>query len=135
MQAFLANLTAAVLFIHAAFGCGWHHAHRENYPATVLATDHCCDHHHHDHHGDESTPQQNSPSPCCEHCEGSCVYTLTPKLQIDSHFTVSWFDLVVTLPAITNSHTAASCWLAASEDERATTPPLRLHLLHRHLTI
>jgi hypothetical protein len=137
MQAFLANLTAAMLFIHAAFGCGWHHAHGENHPATVLAADHCCDHHHHHdgQHGDESTPPQNSPAPCCEHCGVSCVYTVPHKVELDSQFTVSWLDLVATLPAVTTSHTVTLDWLATAEDERATAPPLRLHLLHQLLTI
>ena len=133
MQAFLANLTAAVLFIHAAIGCGWHHAHCEN-PA-VPAFEACCDHHHH-HHGDEDVPSQKpSPGPCCTHCEVSCVYTVPQKVQVDAQVAISWIDLVTALPGVTTSQTAVPGWIATAEDERATAPPLRLHLLHQLLTI
>lgn len=137
MQAFLANLTAAVLFMHAVFGCGWHHAHREIHPATEAATDACCQHQHDhcDHHGDKGTPTPNHPAPCCKHCGVSCAYNLPQKIQIDSQITANWMDLVVIPPAVTTGHISATVWLLLGDDERATAPPLRLHLLHQHLTI
>lgn len=137
MQAFVANLTAAVLFIHAVFGCGWHHAHGEIHQVAHAAKDACCQHQHHhcDHHGDEGIPAPNHPAPCCKHCGVSCVYNLPQKIQIDSQITATWMDLVVIPPTVTTGHVSATDWLLLGDDERATAPPLRLHLLHQHLTI
>lgn len=141
MQAFVANLTAAVLFIHAAFGCGWHHAHGENH--AVLATDACCDHQHHDHcshepcdhDADPHLPSPTAPGPCCEHCAGSCVYTQPQKVELNGSLAVVWIDLLATAPILADAQTLSATWHHIGDSPHQAAPELGLHLLYQSLLI
>src|SRR5262249_19789647 len=80
MHAFLSSLTAALLLIHAAFGCCWHHAHRCVIHGNAVAAAEpqgCCEHHRHE----GSTPV---PCGCKLECSGQCVYLLPQKFRVEN---------------------------------------------------
>src|SRR6478672_4361132 len=78
MQAFVASLTAALLFIHTVFGCCWHHTHRGEHGSTFAGPEpvKCC--HHHQHSSDSK--QQEKPCGCNVECEGTCLYVVPQKV-------------------------------------------------------
>jgi hypothetical protein len=125
MQLFASILMAVVLFIHAAFGCCWHHAH------CCPAADAICDRHcSHDH--DE--PNRQSGEEELE-CEGTCQYVMPEKVWLDGLGFASW--IVLAAPPATFADRpvtgAAHCgeWRCPID----SGPPLRLHLLHQLLLI
>jgi len=128
MQAFVASLTAAMLLLHAVLGCCWHHAHRcEHRLASAQPAD-CC--HHLPQDGDGQP--ENNPHSCPGECEGSCVYVVPGKVQIEAPQWTS-IDFLAVLPLL-----ADEPWEAATSWEAACSvpdfaPPLRRHLLHQVL--
>lgn len=134
MQAFVANLTAALLFIHTVFGCCWHHAHRCEHGRAVVrkqpAEDQpakCC--HHRDDSGSE---QQETPCKGKTGCEGTCTYVVPQKVSVEAPQWVA-VELLAALPSLSDSQlNAAACWDAVSTPPDLA-PPLRIHLLHQVL--
>jgi hypothetical protein len=131
MHAFLASLTAGLLFIHAAFGCCWHHAHRCQKHGDAIAvagpTD-CCQHHE---KGDSN--QQERPCDCQLQCGGTCVYLLPERVSIDAPQLVAAFDFAAIMPPMPSAQP-----LSPSRGELGYSPhgaprPVRLHLLHQLL--
>jgi hypothetical protein len=126
MQAFVASLTAALLFIHTVLGCCWHHAHGS--APSVSQAAHCCHHHQHD---DDSKPSQ-TPAKCKVDCEGACTYIVPQKVQIKAPQWVA-MDLPAVLPSM------ADCQVEAAPSSEALLSlsdwvlPLRTHLLHQVL--
>src|SRR5881394_1932931 len=96
MQAFIASLTAALLFIHTVFGCCWHHAHACEQGATLAVSQpaKCCHHHQHD----SDSKQQQKPGKCQVECEGTCTFAVPQKVKVEAP---QWFaiDLVTALPS------------------------------------
>jgi hypothetical protein len=126
MQAFVATLTAALLFIHTALGCCWHHAHGSAPAASPQA--HCCHHHQHSDKSDPSHP----PGKCNVECQGTCIYIVPQKVTIEGPQWVT-MDVLAVLPSLADRHVeVASSWEAVSFlSDRV--PPLRTHLLHQVL--
>jgi len=128
MQAFVASLTAAVLFIHTVFGCCWHHAHQCEHGSTVSQPAKCCHHHQHD----SDTKQPEKPCQGDIECQGTCSYVVPQKVQVQAPQWIS-IDLLAVLPSLANQQidSAAACearlWLPV------LTPRLRTHLLHQVL--
>jgi hypothetical protein len=126
MQAFVAILTAALLFIHTVFGCCWHHARCST--AAVAEPVHCCHHHQHD----SPSGHRQKPCNCNVQCEGTCNYVVPQKVKVEAP---QWFttDVLVVLPSLAGCHMdAASSWQAVSSLPD-WVPPLRTHLLHQVL--
>ena len=128
MQAFVATLTAALLFIHAVFGCCWHHAHFGEHDLNVAGsqTARCCHHHQH------STESNQQQKPCKAECESTCIYVLPHKVTVEAPQWVS-FDLPAVLPWLADYRMEAAAswdseWLSSD-----LVPPLRTHLLHQVL--
>ncbi len=139
MHAFLSNLTAVLLVVHAMIGCCHHPWHCEvecaaAAPVSLCAVafpccDQCCESY------DESEPPAE-PCDCELECQGVCTYLPTEKTQIDVSPADTAFDLPAAIPALLDGHLAAarlSRVLAHTLDE--SPPPLRLHLLHQILLI
>jgi len=128
MQAFVASLTAALLFIHTVFGCCWHHAHPCEQISTMAQPATCC--HHHQHNSDSK--QGEKPGKCKVECEGTCTYVLPQRVQIEAPQWVA-IDLLAVLPSL------AECPLEVGSSREVLTllpdwaPPLRTHLLHQVL--
>src|SRR5437588_1471402 len=82
MQAFVANLTAALLFIHTVFGCCWHHAHHCEHSSTAaIAHGANCGH---DHQHDGDAEQQERPCGCKVECLGTCIYVVPQKVNVEA---------------------------------------------------
>jgi hypothetical protein len=131
MHSALSIFTAGLLFIHAAFGCCWHHAHHcASHSPKFIAAERlgCC--HHHD-HGDSK--EQHQPCGCKIECRGSCTYLLPQKVQIESPQTVVSFDLVATLPALADAQVKSASWSHVGDSPHGAVPPVGLHLLHQAL--
>lgn len=126
MQAFVATLTAALLFIHTVFGCCWHHAQCST--AAVAEPTHCC--HHHKHGGDSK--QQPKPCKCNVQCEGTCNYVVPQKVKVEAPQWIT-VDLLAVLPSLAGGQIEGpSSWQAISWPPDLV-PPLRTHLLHQVL--
>jgi hypothetical protein len=130
MHAFLSSFTAAALFIHASFGCCWHHVHSCVLGGGMIAVAgpmECC------HHGHESSPGQGSERPCDgdDECEGTCSYVLPQKVQMDAPWAVASLDLVATLSTASEAQVIATLWGNTGDSALGAVPPLRLHLLHQ----
>jgi hypothetical protein len=130
MQAFLNSLTAALLFIHAVFGCCWHHAHAcgKDCASAVTKPAPCC--HHHQRCDDGKQPER--PCKCNFECEGTCTYILPQKVKVDAPQSIT-LDLLAVLPSLADRQIeAASSWETVSSLPD-WAPPLRTHLLHQVL--
>jgi hypothetical protein len=127
MQAFVASLTAALLFIHAVFGCCGHHAHACEHAIEVVLPATCC---HHDH--DEGSQHNDEPCDGKHDCEGSCIYVLPQKMKIEAPQCVI-IDLLVVLPALADHRFDSASSFESLSSPRPFGPPLRPHLLHQVL--
>jgi hypothetical protein len=126
MQAFVASLTAALLFIHTVFGCCWHHAQCST--AGVCEPAHCCHHHQHDSDGQ----QQERPCKCTVECEGTCIYVVPQKVTVEAPDRVA-IDVLAVLPSLADCQIeAAVCWEGITSPTDLA-PPMRTHLLHQVL--
>jgi hypothetical protein len=126
MQAFVATLTAALLFIHTVFGCCWHHAQCST--VAVSQSEHCC--HHHKQSGDSN--HQEKPCKCNIECEGSCAYVVPQKVKIEAPQWTS-IEILAVLPSLAERPIEAACSSEDVSSLRAWVPPLRTHLLHQVL--
>jgi len=128
MQAFIASLTAAMLFIHTVCGCCWHHAHAREQGSTVAQAAKCCHHHQHD----SDSQHRENPCKCNIDCEGACTYVVPQKVQIEAPQWVA-IDLLAVVPSLADRQVeAAASWEAASSLPDLVLP-LRTHLLHQVL--
>ncbi len=125
MQAFVANLTAALLFIHTVFGCCWHHAQCSTVAVSEAA--HCCHHHQ---HSSDSKPHER-PGKCNVECEGTCTYVAPQKVKVESP---QWLtiDLPV-LPSLAGPQVEAASFREFVSPLPDWLLPLRIHLLHQVL--
>jgi len=128
MQAFVARLTAALLFIHTVCGCCWHHAHASEHRAAAAQTATCC--HHHQHEGGDGEHQK--PGKCKSECQGKCSYVVPPKVQIEAPQFLA-IDLNAVLPSLADDSLAAASSGPAFAFPLDLAPPLRTHLLHQVL--
>jgi len=128
MQALVSILTAALLFIHAIFGCCWHHTHACEQVATVAEATHCC--HHHQQHSDSSPFEK--PCKCKVECEGTCTYVLTQKVKVEPPQTIT-IDLLAVLPSLADGQMEALPSWRAGWPPPDLVRPLRTHLLHQVL--
>jgi hypothetical protein len=126
MQAFVAHLTAALLFIHTVFGCCWHHAQCST-PA-VTESEHCC--HHHQHSSDSRQPEK--PCKCNIECEGTCAYVVPHKVKVEAPHWIG-MDLPAVLPSLANHELEAASFCQFLSPLPDWAPPLRTHLLHQVL--
>jgi hypothetical protein len=126
MQAFIASLTAALLFIHSVFGCCWHHAHCST--VAVSESAHCCHHHQHD---SDSRPQQK-PCKCTVECEGACIYVAPQKVKVEAPQWIT-IDVLAVLPSLASGQIEAASSREAVSSLPDLVPPLRTHLLHQVL--
>jgi len=131
MHAVLSSLTAALLFIHAAFGCCWHHVHRcaEHGDSLALAESANC--HHHGGCGEHQEPAQ--PCGCKIECGGSCAYLLPQKIRIDAPRSMSSVLLVAALLKLTDAPNVSAAWIANGDTAHKIAPAVRLHLLHQSM--
>ena len=136
MHAVLYSSMAALLGIHAFFGCCWHHAHRcEQCPpsATQVAQQPKCCHHHQG--TDEKQNGKKTPCKCFLECYGVCAFLPSQKVQLDSPELIVPLDSVAVLPAFSDMQLLAASPWEVSRGPTAVSPPLRLHLLHQILLI
>jgi hypothetical protein len=128
MQAFVASLTAALLFIHTVFGCCWHHAHACEHSLKVAVSQphKCCHHHHHD----EDSQQHEKPGKCKSDCEGTCSYVVPQKVTIEAPQWIA-IDLLAVLPSPSDRQIEAAASWEALLSPSDLAPPLRTHLLHQ----
>jgi hypothetical protein len=143
MHAFLSNLTAVLLVIHAMIGCCHHHWHCDDECAAAVTLcaapcpccapytccEPCCGSH------DES----EQPSQPCNgelQCQGVCSYLPTQKTVIDASDVDSGLDFAAIIPTHLDGHLAAAAlpW-GFAHTVNDSPPPLRLHLLHQILLI
>lgn len=131
MHGFLTNLTAAALFIHAAFGCCWHHAHRERIEPgiTAMPVARCCQHHH------EPAADPQDGDGCEDDCEGGCQYIAPNKLCLDAQQWGASWDVVVDSFSLPEAIAAAVRSLGTGAPPHCVALPLRTHLLHQVLLI
>lgn len=130
MQAFVANLTAATLFIHTVLGCCWHHAHacEHGVDSTVAAQPVTCCHHQHDR---DSTPH-DQPCQSKVDCQGTCHFVVPQKVHVaPPHWTP--IDLVAVLPSLADHQLDVTPFLTSAPPLLDAAPPLRTHLLHQVL--
>src|SRR5262245_11471422 len=125
MHAVLTSFTAALLLVHAAFGCCWHHAHCCAIHGNSVSNTQqggCCEHHRHE----GSTP---APCDCQLQCGVPCVYLLSQKVRVEAPQSVASLDLVATAPLLVDAQSVS----AVRSDEGGCchwpAPPLRLHLM------
>jgi hypothetical protein len=130
MQAFVANLTAALLFIHTVFGCCWHHAHACEHALTAAVTQpsKCCHHHHHE----SDSKHEHKPGKCKSDCEGTCNYVLQQKVTIEAPQWVA-NDVLTALPTLAGQQIEAAASWEAAPSLSDLALPLRTHLLHQVL--
>ena len=139
MHAFLSNLTAFLLVVHAMIGCCHHQWHCDAEcaaaaPVSLCAAplpccDQCCGSYH------ESEPPAE-PCDCEFECQGVCTYVPTEKTQVDASPADAAFDFPAAIPALLDGQLAAAAlpWdLAHTLND--SPPPLRLHLLYQILLI
>lgn len=149
MHDFTAIVTAALLAIHAALGCCWHHGHAHGSTGgQAAAREHSCPHgqcdghrgHGHGEQGhrhDAELPDENAPDedgPCGGACdEGACVFLAGGKPVTPDPggaalpggiLSAASSDAAYSLAAIGTNHVPL-----------ALPPPLRLHLAKRLLLI
>lgn len=148
MHAFLTNLTAFSLFIHALVGCCWHHAHtcdcqEELQVANALHVAElqangsqaiqaraaaCC---HDCHPTNDEQPQPPAPCKCNLECHGVCTYLPPQKTQLDSNTVARAFDVVPPpLDPVDHAALRAIPWELVS-DPGESIATLRIHLLHQ----
>src|SRR5262245_49976148 len=125
MQPFVSILMAAVLIIHAAFGCCWHHAHSCVPKASMSVT--CCNHHDHDDHRQPGESELD--------CEGTCQYVAPEKLRLDDPSLAAWAQLVAPPVTFAGRPIDAATRIGKPPCPIDSGPPLRLHLLHQWLLI
>jgi hypothetical protein len=143
MQSFTALLTAAVLAVHAALGCCWHHGHSHP-PAMASGSSvpaHGCSHEHGDRHrhdgGHDGAEQEDSPdeeSPCGGQCaEGACVFLAggKPVLPNDGQTEMPVGGLL----DVSSEVPYLATWKGTGDVSQALPPPLRSHLAKRVLLI
>lgn len=139
MRTLTALLTAAVLAVHAALGCCWHHGHSQP-PAMESgssATAHHCSHEHGDRHRHDGAGHEDAPreeSPCGGQCEeGACVFLAGGKPVLPD-------DGQTALPVgvLLDVSSEAPHWAVlkgTGDIPQALPPPLRSHLAKRVLLI
>src|SRR5262245_13696025 len=126
MQAFVANLTAAALFIHTILGCCWHHAHHgTRHVAAVAKSATGC---HHQEHSDGNC-QQEKPCQCKVECEGTCIYVGPQKVKVEVPQGIA-IDVLAVLPSHADRQIEAAASWQAGWSLPDLGPPLRTHLLH-----
>jgi hypothetical protein len=135
MHAFLSGLLASALFVHAIYGCCWHHAQCTptcNHAIACTTTEtECCDH-------STAPAEGNQPQPPCDDqrdCQGVCNYLPSHKTQLDSPLDLAALDFPESLPANASAQLVAIRAAGEPCDPRVFEPPLRLHLLHQLLLI
>ncbi|HEY2413326.1 MAG TPA: hypothetical protein VGI40_13835 [Pirellulaceae bacterium] len=128
MQAFVASLTAATLFIHTVFGCCWHHSHAFEHSLAVAVSQpaRCCHHHHHD--GDNK--QHQKPGKCKSDCEGTCTYVVPQKVTIEAPQWVA-IDALAVVPSLSDRQIEVAASWEALPSPSDLAPPLRTHLMHQ----
>src|SRR4051812_10831753 len=127
MQPFVANLTAALLFIHTVLGCCWHHAHAcEQQMVTVDHSAKCC--HHHQHRSDGK--QHEKPGKCKVECEGTCIYVVPQKVKVEAPDWIT-MGLLAVLPSLADQQCESAPAWRADWFPPDLVPPLRTHLLHQ----
>jgi len=138
MHAVFSNSLAALLLLHAVFGCCWHQAHAScahgAHRADVAMATPCCGEHR---HGAPAQDEAPHPAPCHGDCGATCAYLPTQKSQSDGDGAES----PLTLPVLEIVKLIAPTDLAALSVDQvelctvAIEPPLRLHLAHHVLLI
>jgi hypothetical protein len=126
---------SAVLLLHAALGCCWHHAHKCDGCETASvesSADHCEHAGCHEQHG-SGCHQNPSPCKCRVECQGVCTFLPPGKVLIDLVPLVSSLD--VTNVAFRGGDLSSARYAAWSGCCPNLEPPLRLHLLHQSLLI
>lgn len=136
MHAFLSNLTASLLLIHAVLGCCWHHGHDcatcdgTAIPAAWLTP--CCKHH------QDACDERQEPAPpykCQQECSGTCTYLPPQKTQLDCSDIALPFDFAVLIPAMVDAQTASAIPWERASDSGGVQSSVRRHLLHQVLLI
>jgi hypothetical protein len=138
MRAFLSNLTAVMLVIHAMIGCCHHHWHSEAecaesatfalFVPPCQCGHSCC--------GRQDQSEQSS-SPCDREfeCQGLCSYLPTQRTVIEASASGAAIDFAALVPTLLDGRFVA----AALPCDRAHTlnhsPPLKLHLLNQILLL
>lgn len=139
MQAFFSPTIAAVLLIHAVFGCCWQHARQAivaEHPGSAAASA-CCPHGHASSH-EHSVP--GKPCDCRWECHGTCVY-LAEKSSLELPLLVADLHGIAMLPAMSQSAELilvgqlSNGWGSNGSGPLCAQPPLRLHLLNQILLI
>jgi hypothetical protein len=130
MQAVLCKTMAALLFVHAAFGCCWQRANVWNQCASAPQRHACCKH-----EGGQSHQDQQPTKPCKQECQGVCTYLRAEKVQIDASQVVAPFEFVAFSPTLAGSRLSTVKFWEVAGSPSGSEPPLRLHLLHQILLI
>lgn len=131
MQAFVANLTAALLLLHAALGCCWHQAPAcENGARLATHAAEPCDCPHEGQHEHDSGEPAPAPCPCQIDCAGPCQSLLTRKVTLDAPAAPMVAVLVTPAAAI-----EPPAERVAVEFRSPHGPPLRAHLQFQLLLI
>jgi hypothetical protein len=136
MNAFLSNLTAVTLVIHAMIGCchhHWQHADEAVSAAAVSVACTCC------HHGDQAGEEEQVPEEPCSgeiQCQGVCTYLPSQKTDIDASPMSSSFEYAIVPPVAGMCQLAisASTWDSSDGPDNSRQPPT-LHHLHQLLLI
>jgi hypothetical protein len=137
MRAFLSNLTALLLIVHAMFGCCRHHwqSDTECAAATTICAEsapgcgHCCCSH-------DEDEQPSEPCSGGLECQGVCTYLPTSKTVVDASAANNAFDFAAIAATLLDGRLAVSVspWARAHAPDDSP-PRLRLHLLHQSLLI
>jgi len=146
MRVFLSHLTAALLLVHAAFGCCWHHAHAEerNCHAAPRAAAPTCpgDCHHgdrsgHPHHdGEEGEDSPAAPEPCRHPCDDRpCVFIRMDSASSSRPSCDQAIAPAGDCPSPTNVLADRDARLTVCSPWDDVPGPLRPHLLYQILLI
>jgi hypothetical protein len=135
VNAITSSLMSVLLVIHAMLGCCWHHAHAcVGQEASAQPTAHgssCCQHH------DCPQRQEQPAAPCgCKiECQGVCIYLPTQKVLIDNSPLAVAFEFAAVDRTLDGSHVPTAISWEVASGAIASSPPLRLHLMHQILLI
>jgi hypothetical protein len=129
VHAFVANLTAALLLLHAALGCCWHQAPACDDGARIAAAtaEPCSCPHEGQHEHDSGEP---TPCPCQIDCAGPCQSLLTRKVTLDAPAAPIFAVLAMSAAAV-----EPPVERVPVEFRSPHGPPLRAHLQFQLLLI
>lgn len=137
MRAFVSNLTAAMVLVHALVGCCRHQDHHfvgcDNTECSDSLVAGCC------HSDDAASSHENerpfAPCDCKLACKALCVSLPPEKALIDAGQSVRCIDVVAVASASGAISASTAHFYCDAMRVFHAEPPLRLHLMHQIILV